>query len=120
MKKKHLRSTISGNLMWEMSDRSPEALQEMIERYKERYPDLVDWKFHVVFGYHDEGTEMVLTAERIETDKEFNRRKATVLKAKIAATKRKRLLKTKTELEEIKLLKKLQKKYKTGQYKKPE
>lgn len=119
MKKKHIRSTISCNLIYEIRGITPDDLINLIKEYQNNYPDLINWKLEVgCVNYED--TEISLTAERIETDKEFSRREAIALKAKIAATKRKKILKAKIELEEIELLEKLKKKYETGGYKKQE
>ena len=112
MKKKCFRSTISSNLIWDIHGATPEEIQKLLQKFMKSYPDLSNWKLEYDGGYgYDDSPTLCLTAARIETDVEFNKRKVTAVKAKIAATKRKKTLKAKLELNELKLLERLQKKY---------
>ena len=113
MKKKLVPSTISSNLIYDFDGRTVEQVVEVINTYKENYPQLVNWRFNVEYGY--EHSELCLVADRLETDAELATRIRRSEASKKAAKKRK----AKKELADLELLEKLKAKYEKGNYKKP-
>lgn len=113
MKKKLVPSTISSNLIYDFDGKTIEGVIELINTYKENYPQLVNWRFKA--EYHYESTEIMLMADRLETDAELARRIKKSEASKKAAKKRK----AKNELADLELLEKLKAKYEKGNYKKP-
>ena len=105
MEKKLKQKDIELTVTYELHNKDLQELSTLIDGYKERYPKHKNWRFIVEYGW--EHTDVLLTADRWETDKEMKVRAKRSMKAKEAAKKRK----LKKELLERKLLKELQEKY---------
>ena len=105
MEKKLKQEDVEFTVTYELHNKNLQELSTLVDGYKERYPKHKNWRFIVESGW--EHTNILLTADRWETDKEMKARANRSVRAKEAAKKRK----LKKELLERKLLKDLQEKY---------
>lgn len=105
MKKKLKETTISADLLSYFDGKTIEEVTKRVNKYKNDYPQLVNWRFKHEYSY--DWPELHLIADRWETDAELATRK----KKSEAAIKSNAKRKAKKELAELKLFEELKKKY---------
>ena len=107
--KKNVKVLIESSVLSEIGMKTFEELVKYLKYIKKKHPDNYNFRFDLDYGY--EYTDLEIHADRMETDREYDKRIEREKTNKVYCKKKRATDKIKKEQEERKLLDKLQKKY---------